>query len=427
MNCDVAVVGGGLAGLAAADFLAQSGLNVKLFEAQGRLGGRVYTARLPSNLQFEQGAFSFADVESTLINYLRRFSLKTTPASTIDKQFKFGTIIGHFSDKGTFLEGVEKTIVLSNLLSYYLPNVPDDDTITFADGLRKAGASEPAIAWLNLNTLVGLQGNGIETVSALATKQFMAQYAGATGFSTVRGGNDLLPRALGQALQGQIYLNSPIEEVQKQADSYVLTGPKQTVIADQVILAVPLAGLKQMEFNPPLPQDKWQAILSVPYTPCSRLSLIGPSKIFGTPRGGVFATTDRPAGWFRDQTLFQEDPFQNTVFDSSFVGPTARQMDGMTNEARKQAVIDGLRYFYPSVPFNDMEAEFFSWDDISWVRGGYCYFPPNTISLQSILKRPEGELYFAGEHTSEKYASMNGALESGLRAAKEVLRSRKNV
>jgi monoamine oxidase len=37
-----------------------------------------------------------------------------------------------------------------------------------------------------------------------------------------------------------------------------------------------------------------------------------------------------------------------------------------------------------------------------------------------IAAAPEGRVHFAGEHTSVHRASMNGALESGVRAASEI-------
>src|SRR5688500_17210734 len=45
--CDVVVIGAGAAGLAAADALARAGRSVVLLEARERIGGRVWTRRMP--------------------------------------------------------------------------------------------------------------------------------------------------------------------------------------------------------------------------------------------------------------------------------------------------------------------------------------------------------------------------------------------
>jgi monoamine oxidase len=63
-----------------------------------------------------------------------------------------------------------------------------------------------------------------------------------------------------------------------------------------------------------------------------------------------------------------------------------------------------------------------TWDDDPFARGGYAFFDPQfDPSLRSWLARPAGRLFFAGEHTSNKWQGyMNGAIESGRRAAAEV-------
>ncbi|RPI55911.1 MAG: hypothetical protein EHM55_06410, partial [Acidobacteria bacterium] len=63
-----------------------------------------------------------------------------------------------------------------------------------------------------------------------------------------------------------------------------------------------------------------------------------------------------------------------------------------------------------------------SWELERWSRGGYAYFAPQfRPSLRYALARPWGRIFFAGEHTSMKWQGyMNGAVETGLRAAEEV-------
>ena len=56
-STDIAVIGAGAAGLAAARALMQSGFDVVVLEARDRIGGRIYTLRDPeSHLPIELGA-----------------------------------------------------------------------------------------------------------------------------------------------------------------------------------------------------------------------------------------------------------------------------------------------------------------------------------------------------------------------------------
>ena len=62
------------------------------------------------------------------------------------------------------------------------------------------------------------------------------------------------------------------------------------------------------------------------------------------------------------------------------------------------------------------------WDEDPWVRGGYAFFDPAFDPLwRAWLSRPSGRVVFAGEHTSTRWQGyMNGAIETGMRAAAEV-------
>ena len=46
--------------------------------------------------------------------------------------------------------------------------------------------------------------------------------------------------------------------------------------------------------------------------------------------------------------------------------------------------------------------------------------PSEDAEFGAALTRPEGPIHFAGEHISGARGWMNGALESGLRAAREI-------
>ncbi len=62
-----------------------------------------------------------------------------------------------------------------------------------------------------------------------------------------------------------------------------------------------------------------------------------------------------------------------------------------------------------------------AWYNDPWARGAFALFEPEQQTrLQAAIVAPEGRIHFAGEHTSLYHAWIQGALESGIRAAREV-------
>ena len=60
------------------------------------------------------------------------------------------------------------------------------------------------------------------------------------------------------------------------------------------------------------------------------------------------------------------------------------------------------------------------WNEDPFVKASYSLAGVGQKGYREILARPEGPIYFAGEHTAINRASMNGAIESGLRVTKEL-------
>jgi monoamine oxidase len=72
------------------------------------------------------------------------------------------------------------------------------------------------------------------------------------------------------------------------------------------------------------------------------------------------------------------------------------------------------------------ESRAVAWEDDPWAGGGYAYFDPGfDPAWRPLLGRRHGRLVFAGEHTSEDWQGyMNGAVESGVRAARQLIEKR---
>jgi monoamine oxidase len=64
------------------------------------------------------------------------------------------------------------------------------------------------------------------------------------------------------------------------------------------------------------------------------------------------------------------------------------------------------------------------WSDERWARGAFAAFRPGQMTtLMPAIVRSEGRVHFAGEHASSWPGWMEGALQSGERAAEEILKA----
>ena len=63
------------------------------------------------------------------------------------------------------------------------------------------------------------------------------------------------------------------------------------------------------------------------------------------------------------------------------------------------------------------------WNEDQWAKASYSFDAVGQQSFRKILAKPEGPVFFAGEHTAIQRASMNGAIESGLRVVEEIKNS----
>jgi monoamine oxidase len=61
-----------------------------------------------------------------------------------------------------------------------------------------------------------------------------------------------------------------------------------------------------------------------------------------------------------------------------------------------------------------------SWTHDPWQRGGYVVYHVGQQSWYADVCRREGRVWFAGEHASGWPGWMQGAITSGIKAAKEI-------
>lgn len=98
------------------------------------------------------------------------------------------------------------------------------------------------------------------------------------------------------------------------------------------------------------------------------------------------------------------------------------EWSGWSEPARIEQCLQTLEKLYPGCRTELIKARSICWQHDPYVQAAYSYYGLGSVTKSArFLREPVGRLHFAGEHTSPFLGYMEGALESGRRAAAEVL------
>jgi monoamine oxidase len=250
------------------------------------------------------------------------------------------------------------------------------------------------------------------------------------GVYHIEGGNDALPYAFAKGLGERLHYGVPVTRIEQDATGVRVfcSGTAAPVTGDYVISAIPLSTFRLVDVAPALSANKARAVAELPYTSVTRLFLEFDQRFWLDEGLEGLASTDLPISdnapipgfWIEDTTAVQ--PGTAGILDCYITGQRAREFAAMTDAARVSYTLDQVERVFPGAKSHYTgRAMTKIWDAEPWARGGYGWFRPGQMqTLYPLLATPEGRIHFAGEATSALPAWMQGALESGLRAACEV-------
>ena len=246
------------------------------------------------------------------------------------------------------------------------------------------------------------------------------QPASGAEIERIEGGNDQVPRGLAEDLGDAVRLGSPVTSVRHAKSGVQVTvAGGERFEGDWCVLAAPLPALRSITFAPALPGPFAQAIRGAQYGPISKTLLQYPYRFWRDEGLSSYALTDTAAGSTWEATVSQ--PGREGVLTAYASGDLGVEMLELSDEQVIAAVSDGVSEAFPGTVPDPIDAQPVRWPLMPYSGGAYVAWAPGQLSAwYTPLREGTGRLRFAGEHTAELSGYMEGAVETGLRAAQEI-------
>ena len=451
---DVVIVGAGFAGLNAARILVENGLDVVVLEADGRPGGRSHTA-YDFDARIELGAAQIGRMYARVLDTARKLNVKLGPGAHVNAPYAFvmGDTLVSAKDWANAavnpLQGAERVVPPHTLQSFYVeqrnPFQTFDDIaaptaaqydLNLREWLQKSNASEAAIRLINES----LGAPGLETQSLLRMFQEATRLriearaqaqsdefkgkdayerAALTSFHVV-GGTSVLTDAMAASLGDRVLLRKQVVAID--VDSKACTvrcadGSKWT--AGKVISALPFTVLRKVAISPVLTGPQATAVREMPYGNQSQVWLRVKDRYW--EQDGIEASmwTDGMFTLIRQQI---EPDGKRELISALAFGTKSRTLDRLSPADRGRMAIDFIEKVRPSTRGKLEFIGAHSWAMTPNIGGcSYSLKPHAGYEWNRTMSKPFGRLHFAGEHTRRLEVGMEAAMESGERAALEII------
>jgi len=427
LSYDIAILGAGVAGLAAARTLALAGARVALIEARRRVGGRVYTEHTTDDsgtrqIPVELGAEFVHGLPQETWALLREAGLDSYELDGLEITFAGGQLLTQAPQRsGGFA-------VLEDMASWLRTQPPGTD-MSFSDYLARsgvdAGTSARALGYVEGFNAADSRRIGI---AALAEQQRAEQLIDSERLFHVRAGYDALPMFLARQFEragGIVMLGSVVQRIDWQSGAVNVHGTLDSgqpfrVQAARALISVPLGVLQSgaLEFSP-VPADILTQAARLAMGAARRQTLIFRSRFWLQDLSFLFTPESLPATWWTSM------PNDVPMITGWIGGPKVALFDAALERSLSTLAqafglgVAEVRALLVSSHSHDWQADPYS-------RGSYSYAPAGALDASERMTRPvDGTLYFAGEHTdvTGHWGTVHAALRSGLRAAAQMLQT----
>ena len=416
-EADVVVIGAGLAGLAAGHALQRAGRRVMVLEAGPEVGGRARTRNL-DGIPADLGGEWVGSAHRRVRRLAGELGVDIEPAHTLGAQVRWqlpsGQHIGRVPPRQTWPALIRLARAAAAESRGVDPDRPwrserasDLDAVSLSQWLDTVDVRGDT-RYIVDRVVGSLSSSRTEDMSLLQFLWWMRLAGGplrtlrTTFQSRVVGGAQTLARAMADELR--VSCDSRVAVVAQGDEVGATTDDGRTYRAPHAVVAVPVQVLDELAFDPPLP-TRQQELSRLHVGPGTKVvALLPPSRgrpAYHTVVGGSRLWIAWRVG--RRVTGFVP-PQADRVGDAELVSELGAAFDIEPEHLDRSLVMD--------------------WSTDPGVRGCDIAFSPTQVcSHGPRLREPDGRLLFAGAERSSWPNNMEGALESGERAARELLRT----
>jgi monoamine oxidase len=451
----IGIIGAGAAGLFAGDYLLNKGINVEIFEASPRIGGRVRVLRsydtpgagfwfnqntaLSSDFPVELGADRILGNENSRWHkFIKQQNYLTFPlsAETSDLYFINNALLEYTA--ASAIPGFQNAESFRN-------GIP---TMTGSGASVQQAIQSAGIDSSMFSVLEAWVGNTFGTTNDRLGIHGIAEAAGLrerTPDNHLLDHNPMADVLIGSFIKAseKVQLNTVVKQIDYSGEKVIVSGERIsgsaaepfTATFDKVIVTVPITILQSgdITFNPPLPSSKSSALSKMGMDTAIRVLLDFRKNFWGSGFRNIYGG-DKGTEYFNPGASGRSSVARTLSVTVS--GKRAEDLSALGVDVIP-ALLEELDLMFdgqasPNVRRDttaaaDYIAVIQDWGKEQHIRGSISYLKPGGSNQDRVnLSLPVNDvLFFAGEATdiAGEAGTVNGALQSAERVALEVISS----
>lgn len=421
-KADIIIIGAGMAGLTAAKLLQDSGFQVVVLEARGRVGGRTHTLELGGVWLDEGGSWIHFQKGNPLTYIAEANGFEVIedayePFYIWDEQQK--EAVGR--ECLDYMEAAEKAIEVAS--TYFRKDRGKEHALSFIKDYIQQKKWTPAksrmVHFLFAALLEPSYATALENIS-LVDEQFLSKFEDEDETDAlIRGGYRQLINRFQEGLN--IQLSTPVQHINYSGDSIQIATLNGQYECQKVILTVPLGVLKKetIQFTPPLPASKREAIFKIGFGNLEKVMLRFEAAFWGNIKHAIYLGDNKNGLEFPSILDFTEIAGKPTLvvfYSAQF----AVEMQAKSDAEILTATLNVLEKTFDQASLQPSHYHISRWSNDPYSYGSYTYsqFPDTASHIDALAAPIADKVFFAGEATSKKgQGYVHGALLSGIREA----------